>query len=53
MNKLYTAVGRMQFKRRNQGARCPIVILKKQRVHFRHPGNDPLVYPELADPLRR
>ena len=30
MNKLYTAVGRMQFKGRNQGARCPIVILKNK-----------------------
>ena len=30
MNKLYTAVGRMQFKGRSQGARCPIVLLKNK-----------------------
>ena len=30
MNKLYTAVGRMQFKGRNKGVRCPIVILNNR-----------------------
>lgn len=30
MNKLYTAVGRMQFKGRNQGMRCPMVILNNR-----------------------
>ena len=30
MNKLYTAVGRMQFKGRNRAARCPIVLLKNK-----------------------
>ena len=27
MKKLYTAVGRMQFKGRNQDKRCPMVLL--------------------------
>lgn len=27
MNKLYTAVGRMQFKGRNQQTRCPMILL--------------------------
>lgn len=30
MNKLYTAVGRMQFKGRNKGVRCPMVILNRK-----------------------
>ena len=30
MNKLYTAVGRMQFKGRNKSVRCPMVILNNR-----------------------
>ena len=30
MKKLYTAVGRMQFKGRNQDMRCPMVLLNNK-----------------------
>lgn len=39
MKKLYTAVGRMQFKGRNRDMRCPMVLLNN------------LVNSELAYPL--
>lgn len=52
MKKLYTAVGRMQFKGRNQDMRCPMVLLNnKEYKNSGHPGNDDLVNSELAYPL--
>ena len=30
MKKLYTAVGRMQFKGRNRNMRCPMVLLNNK-----------------------
>ena len=30
MNKLYTAVGHIHFKGKNNGVKCPIVLLNKK-----------------------
>lgn len=51
MKKLYTAVGRMQFKGRNRDMRCPMVLLNNKEYILGHPGNDDLVNSELAYPL--